>query len=494
MVQVFISYSRKDISFVELLAGDLKKNGMDVWYDLSRLEGGSRWRAEIEKAIRNSQYVIVVLSPASVESEWVEREFLFASNLKRKIIPLLYRPCEIPLGYLDLNYIDVQGENYTENFNKLLRVLSVAPTATALPSAKTKKPVFNIKTEYIVAIVGAVATICAALLSNLPWIRGIFTGQTPDITTIPVHSPTAEFFAPESAFTDSVTLEPSLVPTEIPTWTPSPVPTETPTATPYPPETTDPKGIEMVLVPAGTFPMGGDADASLATCTTFLGVGKCERSSYENQEPQHDVYLNTYYIDKYEVTNDSYKTCVNASVCAPPVQTNSSSRSSYYGEYDFRNFPVINVDWIMANTYCEWRGARLPTEAEWEKAARDSDGRTYPWGNDIDCTRANSVGGENGTCVGDTTDVGSYESGQSPYGAYDMGGNVWEWVVDWYSATYYQNSPFENPHGPDSGENRVVRGGAWADFTASLVPSAYRLNLNPSHTSGIVGFRCAVTP
>src|SRR5262245_53869140 len=112
MPQVFISYSRKDIAFVDHLATDLKNAGADVWYDISGIAGGARWRSEIESALRNSQYVIVVLSPDSIVSEWVEREFLFSSNLKRKIIPLMYRPCELPLNYVNLNYIDVQGENY----------------------------------------------------------------------------------------------------------------------------------------------------------------------------------------------------------------------------------------------------------------------------------------------------------------------------------------------------------------------------------------------
>ncbi len=119
MTQVFISYSRKDISFINRLAADLKNAGIDVWYDVTRIAGGARWRSEIENALRNSQYVIVVLSPDSIVSEWVEREFLFSSNLRRKIIPVMYRACEVPLNYVDLNYIDVQGENYSRNFNEL---------------------------------------------------------------------------------------------------------------------------------------------------------------------------------------------------------------------------------------------------------------------------------------------------------------------------------------------------------------------------------------
>lgn len=135
MTQVFISYSRKDLTFVEQLASDLKMAGFEVWYDFSRLRGGERWISEIQKAIKNSQCVIVVLSPDSVGSVWVEREFLLSSNLKRKIIPLLYRECELPLNYLDLNYIDVQGDNYQRNFDKILEVLNV--DAVALISSGT---------------------------------------------------------------------------------------------------------------------------------------------------------------------------------------------------------------------------------------------------------------------------------------------------------------------------------------------------------------------
>ena len=130
MTQVFISYSRRDLTFVEQLAADLKEAGLDVWYDLSRLEGGVRWSRAIEKAIRDSQYMIVVLSPDSAELEWVEKEFLFASglsSLKGKIIPLLYRPCDLRLAYVNLHYIDIQGGKYKQNFNQILRALNVQP-------------------------------------------------------------------------------------------------------------------------------------------------------------------------------------------------------------------------------------------------------------------------------------------------------------------------------------------------------------------------------
>jgi len=247
--------------------------------------------------------------------------------------------------------------------------------------------------------------------------------------------------------------------------------TLSPTATP---NANDGLAVNMVFVPAGEFSMGseqGDVDES----------------------PVHNVYLDAFYIDMYEVTNAHYRLCVDAGACLQPEKTGSFTRASYYENPVFDDFPVMYVNWDMAQAYCAWRDARLPSEAQWEKAARGTDGRTYPWGEDIDCQRANyysQVGTDFIACVGDASRVGSFESGQSPYGAYDMTGNVWEWVADWYDASYYQRSPASNPNGPDSGRVRVVRGGAWG-FSDFSVRAARRYWFNPSNALENVGFRCA---
>jgi len=245
--------------------------------------------------------------------------------------------------------------------------------------------------------------------------------------------------------------------------------------------------IEEALIPAGEFMMGSDPDVALANCEKYST--DCSRDWYKDEEPSHTVHLDSYYIDIYEVTNALYAECVQEGACDLPVDLGSSTSESYYDNPLYTRHPVIYVSWFDANTYCAWRGARLPTETEWEKAARGTDGRTYPWGEEISCSMANYQGITNG-CEGDTTEVGHYEGGKSPYGLYDMAGNVWEWVADWYSATYYEDSPVSNPLGPHSGQDRILRGGPW-DGHYNRIRSANRGRNDPTFTSDFIGFRCA---
>jgi serine/threonine-protein kinase len=235
----------------------------------------------------------------------------------------------------------------------------------------------------------------------------------------------------------------------------------------------------MVFVPAGQF---------------LMGSNQGDDGSDGDEFEQHTVTLGAFWIDIFEVTNAQYALCVADGACQPPSETKSYTRNAYYNDPQYAGYPVIYVDWNDANAYCTWTGRRLPTEAEWEKAARGENGQTYPWGNgEPTCDLANFWGkdGGNSACVGDTTVAGSYPAGASPYGALDMAGNVWEWVSSLYKPYPYQADDGREDLGASGA--RALRGGGWNNNWNRVRAADRDLN-DPTGTYNIVGFRCARSP
>jgi formylglycine-generating enzyme required for sulfatase activity len=299
---------------------------------------------------------------------------------------------------------------------------------------------------------------------------------------------TASLFGVQPTPTPAVTE--TLLASQIPaqTATPKPSPTLINTHTPAPSPTpklgigstlvSQKDGMAQVYVPEGEF---------------LMGAAQKDGQAFADENPQHTVWLDAFWIDQTEVTNTMYAKCVSDGVCIVPDNgyIRWGSADLYFGNSKYDNFPVAFIDWSQADAYCRWARRRLPTEAEWEKAARGTDGRTYPWGEGIGCDKANFKV----SCVGNPSKVGSYLFGASPYGALDMNGNLWEFVADWYLEDYYINSPYRNPTGPDSGLSRVFRGGA---HDGSLVVEGVRITkrgfLPPDSLvrGNNLGFRCAL--
>lgn len=225
-------------------------------------------------------------------------------------------------------------------------------------------------------------------------------------------------------------------------------------------------GAPAVLIPAGKFVMGDDENS-----------------------PRREIFLDAFYMDRYEITVARYGNFLKA--------TGKVNEPDDFPESDlkkFGDFPVVGVNWHGANNYCRWAGKRLPTEAEWEKAARGEDGRKYPWGSD-EPTSAHArfgVSSRKPVYPDGVSRVGTHPKGMGPFGMYDLAGNAWEWVADWYSTSFPRDKS-QNPKGPDSGTAKVIRGGGWMD-PADRITATKRMYLNPNESLEDIGFRCARDP
>jgi len=299
-----------------------------------------------------------------------------------------------------------------------------------------------------------------------------------------------------------------------PTSTESPTTTSEPESSDLSNRITDGYGVPMVLIPEGSFIMGTREGDAKRECDEWNIKGTCGVFFFRDEEPVRNITLTDYYIDQYEVTNSRYAECVSVGACDPPYATSSYTQNSYYGNPNFDNYPVVNVSWYDATEYCEWRGTRLPTEEEWEKAARGTDGWLYPWGNDFDkdkdgnkftelpanfcdvnCDQSWAKRPHNdGSAT--TAPVGSFPNGASPYGVLDMAGNVSEWVSDMYGPYLNGVADVTSDY---YGDTWVRRGGSWHSLASDMRVSRrdkdlpYPLDkLDVREIYGRVGFRCVL--
>jgi eukaryotic-like serine/threonine-protein kinase len=370
--------------------------------------------------------------------------------------------------YQNMNEFFVAMENLLDTGKRERVSVSKPPKKVKKPRAdKALSPHIWSSRKTIISIIGIATTIIVALFA--PNLIGKWENTSPEPTDIVFEeSLVALAELRDTVLPPTPTLQPTATPTRALTSTPTPLPEEI--------ADIDLAGneIPMRLVSAGEFIMGSDD------------------GSAENEKPEHVVYLDTYYIDKFEITNTLFKACVDMGICDSPLDTQR------YNYEQYGSYPVSNINWHMAQNYCEWRDMSLPSEAQWEKAARGTDGRTFPWGANIDCANLYYVDYVFGVgwirCeegIKGSISVGSYEGGKSPFEIYDMSGNVAEWVFDWYDNAYYETSPRSNPWGPESGAYKVFRGGSWNSFMAKSYTTYKRSVNNASYSDFDLGFRCA---
>ncbi|MEW5938984.1 MAG: formylglycine-generating enzyme family protein [Chloroflexota bacterium] len=256
----------------------------------------------------------------------------------------------------------------------------------------------------------------------------------------------------------------------------------TPTLVTFQPSDTPPPTLVQIKLSgpvAGTVVSWVDSSSIV-----YIPAGETVIGADNTEYPRHGVSLSSYWIQRAKVTNRMYALCVGVGVCTPPKPEVGAAN---YTDPTYADHPVVGVNWDQAQAYCGWIGGRLPTEAEWENAARGPSGQTFPWGRaEPSCELLNF-----NNCEGATTSVMAYPNSASPYGVLDMAGNVFEWVFDWYDANYYNNSPIQDPPGPDAGLYKVTRGSSF-ESEPGQIPSAIRHFLAPSYSRRDTGFRCVV--
>lgn len=473
MPGIFTSYSRKDLDYAMKLKDWLVGQGFDVWIDQERIEIGRKWRREIEIAIKDCDIFLLIMSPDSETSEYVEEEIDFARTLKKPILPILIRGDHwTRMGISSVQQVDLRHNRLPEPdfYHTLIQYVNGEKPTASYESRRKLSPfllafLFVFGSGLVVILVVG-SFVISDLLSPIP-------------PTDEVAIPTAESVTSEVVST--------IRPATDYTFALTPITTNANWAAIA---NVFDHGIEMVLVPAGDYMMGSsdeEIEQARQLCLSIPGTGECDLWQYQQEKPQHPQQMYPFWIDRYEVTREKYNACVSSGICSTTVENEYSSD---------QNHPINMVTWEQAKTFCEdWRGLRLPTEAEWEYAARGPSGWFYPWGNQFIGVNLNfcdrSCQEEWATTDSDgyrfTAPVGSYASGVSWVGAYDMSGNVWEWTSSLLRDYPYAYSDWHED--PADDDVRVIRGGSLR-VDASQARTSVRFWLDQSLPGRAVGFRC----
>ena len=542
--QIFISHAYEDAKLAQRLAADLGQRGWQVWIAPDSIQPGEKWVAAINRGLAESGVLLLLVSQHGVQSRWVNSEADIAVQWehegKMRFIPVQTSSrfiSHVPAMWQRHQDISFAGR-YQDGLAPLLTKLEQRPYVPPPPPPSQGQRVMAFFAQIPMMFWGGVVFLLIGVVL-IAWLFSLFGGGGRETKRESEATQVLGEIAVADTAMPTATRQPSLTPTiatATPTATDMPEatatltaepsdtpPPPTPTYTPSPPTATNDPNIPpsnaslhdtwlrpkdemtMVFVPSGTFLMGSDPDD--------------DPDAQNDEQPQHQVTLGAFWLDQTEVTNEQFGQFVTAS---PGYETTAESEGTGYIYMDggaeetagvdwqhpsgpdsdlsgLNSHPVVLVSWEDADAYCEWAGGSLPTEAQWEYAARGKDSRLYPWGNEFDGTQLNFCDTNCEFSLKDasvddgyeqTAPVGNY-SGDSWVGAQDMAGNVWEWVADWYGS--YSGASQNNPTGPADGTFKVLRGGAW-NYNQPQVRVANRGRNMPVRRLDTHGFRCVVSP
>jgi formylglycine-generating enzyme required for sulfatase activity len=516
MARIFISYSRQDQLFVRRLATDLESLGADIWLDVDDIPVGMKWSTAIQEGLDSTEVMIVVVSPYSMSSKNVEDEWQYFQDHKKPIVLVLLEPSRMHFQLSRIQYIDFHtklyddalrmlhshlGEigaalnpipaNFVSSANAKSSILRPGPAPLAPPPSHVIMPrsaILLMGALLVTLIVGSgfvITRLSTPTPIPSPTSVALVIKATSTSTATATQSPTSSPTHTPSA-TPTATSSATLTPTETSTSTSSPTATETPIPTKVPGAVRyDDKGVAQVWVPDGCFIMGSDPAK--------------DKTAKPDEQPAHEVcFSKGFWIDQIEVTNRNYQTFVLAGGYTNQTYWSDAGwkwlqSTGQIGPRLFKNvqtgpnYPQVGMTWYEAEAYAKWRGGRLPTEAEWEYAARGPQSLIYPWGNEYLSGQGNLA-----KVANDTTSAGLFKNGASWVNAFDLTGNVWEWTADWYDSNTYTASKATDPIGPPTGTEKTQRGGSFSSG-ATLGRAAYRTSGSPISATTATGFRI-ITP